>query len=88
MMIKIIQLHNIIQTMGRRRIHTSISYPCPCNNNINIIYDILKALPVTKYVQSTDFIFCSQRFSDLNCFKINESEFQQSLDLLKKDDKT
>jgi len=41
-----------------------------------------------KCVKSTDFKLCLITFSDLNCFNINESEFQQSIDLQKKDDKT
>ena len=58
------------------------------NNKIKIIYDIIKALPFKKCVKSTDFKLCLKIFSDFDCFNINESEFQQSIDLQKKDDKT
>jgi len=36
---KKIQIHKIMQAIGRHRIHASISY----NNNIKIIYDLSKA---------------------------------------------
>jgi len=49
-----------------------------------MIYVILKALPFEKCVKSSDFnFFFLQIFSDFDCFDINESEFQQSMDLQK-----
>ena len=51
-------------------------------------YDKLKALPFKKCVKSTDFKLCLKTLSDFDCFSNNESEFQQSIDLQKKDDKT
>jgi len=67
----------------RRRIHrpTSISYRSPYHNNIKTIYDILKALPFKRCVESIDFKLCLKTFSDFDCFNINESELQQSIDL-------
>jgi len=50
----------------------------PYNNDIRIIYDILKALPFKKCVKSADFKLCLPIISDLDCFNIDESEFQQS----------
>jgi len=38
----------------------------PYNNDIKIIYDILKALPFKKCVKSTDFKLCLKIFSDLD----------------------
>jgi len=53
----------------------------PYNININIIYDIFKALPFKKSGKSTNFKLCLKIFIDLDCFNINENEFQQSIDL-------
>jgi len=52
MIINVIQLYEIVLTIGRRRIHASISFDMtsPYNNNIKTIYDILKALPFNKCV--------------------------------------
>jgi len=52
----------------------------PYNNNIKTIYDTLEA-PFKKCVKSTDFELCLKTFCNFNCFDINESEFQQSIDL-------
>ena len=42
MTIKIIQLYKIMQAIGRRRIHASISYDAPLNNRNKTIYDKIK----------------------------------------------
>jgi len=53
------------------------------NNNIKSIYGLFKTPPFEKCVKSTDFNLRLKLFSDLDCFNINESEFQQLIDLWK-----
>jgi len=55
------------------------------------MYDILKILSFQKCVKSTDFELCLKILSELNSLILTrerEREFQQSIDLKKKDDKT
>ena len=44
-------------------------------------YDVLKALPLKNFVKSNEFKLFKKTLSDLDCFNVNEREFQQSIDL-------
>ena len=77
-----------MQAIGRRRIHASISNDAPLNNRNKTIYDKLKALPFKNLVKSIKCKLLLKTLSDLDCFTVSESEFQQSIDLQKNDDKT
>ena len=73
----------MMQAIGRRRIHASISYDTPLNNsNSNkTIYYRLKTLPFKNLVKSIEDRLLLKTLSDLDCFTVSESEFQQSIDL-------
>jgi len=73
-----------MQAIGRRRMHARISYDMPLNNSNITIYDILKALPFENFVKSNEYKLLLKTLSDSDCFYINESEFQQPIDLKKK----
>jgi len=45
------------------------------------IYDILKALPSKNFVKSNEYKFLLKTLSDFDRFNVNESEFQQSIEL-------
>ena len=60
----------------------------PWNNGNKTIYDTLKALPFKNFVKSYEFELFLKTLSNLECCNVNEREFQQSIDLYKKDDKT
>ena len=81
-------LNKIMQAIGRRRIHASISNDAPLNNRNKTIYDKLKTLPFKSLVKSIECKLLLKTLSDLDCFTVSESEFQQSIDLQKNDDKT
>ena len=51
------------------------------NNGNKTIYDILKALFFKNFVKSYEFKLFLKTFSELDCFYVNEREFQQSIDL-------
>ena len=70
-----------MQALGRRRIHASISYDAPLNNRNKTIYDKLKTLPFKNLVKSIECKLLLKTLSDLDCFTVCESEFQQSIDL-------
>jgi len=67
-------------TIVRRMIHATISYDTPLNNSNKQIYDILKALSFKNFVKSKEYILLLKTLSDFDCFNVNESEFQQSID--------
>ena len=48
----------------------------------------LKGLPFKNFVKSNDFKLFLITLSDFDCFNVNECEFQRSVDVQKKDDKT
>jgi hypothetical protein len=70
-----------MQAIGRRRIHASISNDAPLNNRNKTIYDKLKTLPFKNLVKSIECKLLLKTLSDLDCFTVSESEFQQSIDL-------
>jgi len=74
-------LNNIMQAIGRRRIHASISYNTPLNNSNKTIYDKLKTRPFKNLVKSIECKLLLKTLSDLDCLTVSESEFQQSIDL-------
>jgi len=47
-------LNKIMQAIGRRRIHASISYNTPLNNSNKTIYDKLKTRPFKNLVKSIE----------------------------------
>ena len=58
-----------MQTIGRRRIHASISYTTrPLNNGNKTYYDIIKALPFQKYVIANQFELFLKTSNDLDFF--------------------
>jgi len=48
-------LNKIMQAIGRRRIHASISYNTPLNNSNKTIYDKLKTRPFTQNAKWGDY---------------------------------
>jgi len=50
-------LNKIMQAIGRRRIHASISYNTPFNNSNKTIYDKLKTRPFKNLVKSIECEF-------------------------------
>jgi len=74
-------LNKIMQAIGRRRIHASISYNTPLNTSNKTIYDKLKTRPFKNLVKSIEYKLLLKTLSDLDCLTVSESEFQQSIDL-------
>jgi len=56
--------------------------------SIKQLYDILKTLPFKYFVKVDDFKLCLNILIYLDCFDGKGSEFHQSIDLYKNDDKT
>jgi len=89
--IKILQLYEIMPTTGRRRIgYMQVSITTrPYNNNIKIIYDILKALPITKYVSLNWFEIMFKKYLVTSIVLIlTKTSWCSSQSTCRRDDKT